>query len=363
MADEPDSPTPQAIPTPPSEQTPPQFPPPQFPPQTPKPLTALRRAAYGALWLVLGGAIAAGLGFGAARLVPGGWPIADTSALQAQVQALADDNAAFKVRLNTLAEAPVIDPALVDRIAALERRPVVPDTSADLAAGLAALKAQVQALASAPGGGADPAALKALQDQVAALSTAPAAAIDAAVTAAVTSAQDQLASTMASAEASAAKLTADAALTRIAAALDSGAPYGSALADLGPVTVPAVLADHAATGVPTVQALREAFPDAAREALDDARRADMGASWTDRVTAFLQTQTGARSLTPREGNDPDAILSRAEAQVGAGDLAAALTELAALPDAAKASLADWQAQARLRLDAAAALADLAKAGG
>jgi hypothetical protein len=310
---------------------------------------------------VLGGAIAAGLGFGAARLLPGLLPMGDPSALQVQVDALAKGNAALKSRLEVLAAQPApIDRAVLERVAALESRPSFSDPSPDLAA----LKAQVQALANAPvGGGADPTALKALQDQVAALSTAPVAAIDAAMNAAVKSAQDQLAATVASAEASAARLTADAALTRIAAALDSGAPYGSALADLGAAAVPPVLADHAETGLPTLQDLRDAFPEAARRALDDARRADMGAGWTDRITAFLQTQTGARSLTPHEGNDPDAVLSRAEAAVVSGDLAAALTELAALPEAARPALAVWQAQAQLRLDAAAALGELVKAGG
>lgn len=352
MADEPDSPTTEAMPTPPAASLPP-APPPAKPPA--------RRGASGAIWLVLGGVIAAGLGFGASRLLPGLLPMDDPSALQAQLDALAKDNAALKSRLEVLAEQPApIDRAILDQIAALESRPLASDPSPDLAA----LKAQVQALASAPSaGGADPAALKALQDQVAALSTAPSAAIDAALNAAVKSAQDQLAATVASAEASAARLTADAALTRIAAALDSGAPYGAALADLGGVAIPPVLADHAETGLPTLQALRDAFPEAARQALDDARRADMGADWTDRITAFLQAQTGARSLTPREGNDPDAVLSRAEAAVVSGDLAAALAELGALPDAAKPALADWQAQAQLRLDAAAALGELAKAGG
>jgi len=115
--------------------------------------------------------------------------------------------------------------------------------------------------------------------------------------------------------------------------------------------------------VPTLQSLRETFPNAARAALEAARQADMGAGWTDRITAFLQTQTGARSLTPREGTDPDAILSRAEAALASGDVAATLAELATLPEAAKPDLAAWQAQAQLRLDAAAALAGLTGSGG
>ena len=348
MADPQDSPTPAAMPEPIP------MPPPNMPPDMPP----ARRKAFGAVWLVLGGVIAAGLGFGASRLVPGGWPIADTSGLKAQVEQLAADNAALKTRLNDLAEHPVLDPVLNARLTALEARPAGLDQSADLTA----LKAQVQALSSAPAfnaPGVEAGALKALQDQVASLATAPSAAIDAAVKAA----QDQLAATMATAEASAAKLTVDAALTRIAAALDSGAPYASALTDLGQQTIPAVLSEHAASGLPTLQSLRDSFPAAARAALEGARHADMGASWTDRITVFLQTQTGARSLTPRPDNDPDAILSRAEAALASGDLTATLAELAALPEAAKPALTGWMTQAQLRLDAAAALTGLAKAGG
>ena len=82
-----------------------------------------------------------------------------------------------------------------------------------------------------------------------------------------------------------------------------------------------------------------AFPTAARAGLEAALRADMGSSWTERATNFLRAQTGARSLDPREGDDPDAILSRAEAAVSAGDLATALTEIAALPEPAQTAMA------------------------
>ena len=349
MADETDSPTPEVI---------------QMSPPAP---AQVRSRASGTVWLVLGGVVAAGLGFGVSRLVPGGWPLSDSSALGSQVQALVADNAALKSRLNDLAEHPVPDPALLDRISALEARPAATKTSAETSAELAALTAQVQALANTAGVSTDAAAFKALQDQVAALSSAPSAAIDTAIATAVSqavkTAQVQLDATVASAEASAAALTTDAALTRIAAALDSGAPYASALADLGQLAIAPVLADHAATGLPTLQSLRETFPDAARAALEAAREADMGASWTDRITSFLQTQTGARSLTPRAGNDPDSILSRAEAALDSGDVAATLAELATLPQSAKSALAAWQALAQQRLDAAVALSDLAKAGG
>ncbi|PJE34836.1 hypothetical protein CVM52_20190, partial [Pseudooceanicola lipolyticus] len=60
---------------------------------------------------------------------------------------------------------------------------------------------------------------------------------------------------------------------------------------------------------------------------------------------------GARSVEPRAGDDPDAILSRAEAAVSTGQLQQALDELAALPDAAKPALADWIDSAQRRIAA------------
>ena len=92
----------------------------------------------------------------------------------------------------------------------------------------------------------------------------------------------------------------------------------------GGVTVPDALSAPAKEGVadPGV-ALRSSFAPAARTALADARDADK----TTGLVAFLQRQTGARSVTPQEGDSPDAVLSRAEAALAGGDVAAALSEL------------------------------------
>ncbi len=309
------------------------------------------------LWPLLGGVIAAGLGFALARAIPGGWPIADTSALQAQVQQVQGELAALQSQLDALASRSAADTGLADRVAALEARPLPPDLSRDLAE----VKAQLADLSAMPGS-SDATALKALQDQVAALASAPAS-VPAEVEAAIAAARDQLSAATAEAEARVKGLVTAAALRQLSAALDSGAPYAAALADLADQDLPAVLTDHAASGLPTLQSLRASFPDAARASLEDARRADMGASWTDRIATFLQAQTAARSLTARQGNDPDAILSRAEAALAQGDLATALAEIAALPDAGKPAMAEWQAQAQLRLDAAKAIAGLGQAMG
>lgn len=80
----------------------------------------------------------------------------------------------------------------------------------------------------------------------------------------------------------------------------------------------------------------------------------------DRVSAFFRTQLGTRSLEPKEGDDPDAILSRAEAALKAGQLDTALAELAAMPEAGQPALAPWIASANARRDALAAATELSQ---
>jgi hypothetical protein len=148
------------------------------------------------------------------------------------------------------------------------------------------------------------------------------------------------------------------ALAALRAAVESGAPFGLELAALGP-DAPPLLSQAAETGVPSFATLQDSFAEAARAALEAALRADMGDSWTDRAMSFFRTQTGARSLTPREGSDPDAILSRAEAALAKGDLVTTLAELDSLPEVARAAMADWRSTADQRLSAITALRELA----
>ena len=321
--------------------------------------------------LVAGGAIAAALGFAAAQYLP--LTRTDTTDLQAKLDAQFTELATLKSQLYKL---PAADKSLSDRLASLESDlksslESRPETSPDLTARLDALDATVAALKSAPAGTAstaDPIALAALQLQIDALKQGgiPAAAIadaNAALDAKLAEADTRLATITATAEGIARASTQRAALRQLQSALDSGAPYAAALADLGDLTVPAILADHDATGLPSLQSLRATFPDAARAALDAALKANMGESWSDRVATFLRGQSGARSLIPRDGTDPDAVLSRAEAALTTGDLATALTEAAALPPEAQAAMADWLAQATLRQDATLAVQSLVTAAG
>ncbi len=166
----------------------------------------------------------------------------------------------------------------------------------------------------------------------------------------------------ADAEANAAR--AEAALARMRAQIDAGAPYQSALTDLlGAVDapVPATLLNEAATGVPTLAALREEFAPLSREALLAAPAGEDAG----RVESFVRRNLGVRSLGAREGSDADAVLSRAEDALGRGDIEAALAELEALPEPARAPFEPWIASAKDRViveGAAASLADRLEGG-
>jgi hypothetical protein len=155
-----------------------------------------------------------------------------------------------------------------------------------------------------------------------------------------------------------------AALSQVMAALDTGQPFAAALDELAAingVAAPEALAELASEGAPTLAMLQREFPAAARAALDASLRAAVEDGSMNRFAAFLRTQLGTRSLEPKAGDDPDAILSRAEDALRKGQIATALAELDAMPDAAQPALAQWRAMAQTRLAALEAAADLAVA--
>lgn len=328
--------------------------------------TAKQRRGGGFLATVAGGVVAAALGFGLARyVVPEGWPFAVPTA-----------------RDEMLAEQAKVIEALSDQVATLQAdlaaRPTAEDlaqavaaagNASDQAEALSALEARLASIEQRPigEGGVSLADLAAYQQAVDALTAEveglklvamqPSAEVEAEARAKVEAAEAAAQAVKDAAEAEASKARQQAALAAVQAAFDLGTPWQDALAALAAenVTLPAEMPSD---GVPSLAALQEMFPPAARSALNAALREQMGEGLTDRMTTFLRSQTGARSLTPREGTDPDAILSRAEAALAAGDLATALTEVATLPATAQAELAAWVAAAQQRLDAAQSLATL-----
>ncbi|UWQ22374.1 COG4223 family protein [Jannaschia sp. W003] len=165
---------------------------------------------------------------------------------------------------------------------------------------------------------------------------------------------EELASIADEAEAEAAAAARRAALNEISTSLRTGTPFADPLATLE--DPPEALAAVAESGVPTSAALADRFGPASREALRAARETGAGAE--PGLRGFARSLVNARSLEPREGDDADAVLSRAGAALREGDIAAALAEIETLPPEVGAPLEDWAASARARLAAQRALQDL-----
>lgn len=324
------------------------------------------RTAPGFWALFLGGVVAAVIGFAAAMLVaPQGWPFSDPAdeafrqetraALEAQQAELAN----LKGEGAGRAAQADLD-ALAGRLSEMETRLTrTEETAAETQERLSTLAAQVEELEKRPvTEGASPEAVAAYERELARLQEA----VEAQRAEIETIAKD--AATMEENAAESARQTmARAAVTRILTAIDAGDSFTAALTSLqeAGVAAPPALASAAETGVPTRAALLDAYPEAARDALATARQneapADAGA--LEKATSFLLGQVQARSVTPREGDDTDAILSRAEAALREGRLAEAVAELETLPPEVRAEMTDWLAQASERLEAKRAAEDLA----
>jgi len=312
--------------------------------------------------LLLGGVIAAALGYGASSYQSGTWPFetaaepdsfredtttaldeqaARIDALAAEVQTATDtangidlsglEGAVEGLRADLDAASGSYD-ALAGRIDAIERRPVEESVSPEA---MAAYENELNLLR-------DAIAQQRLE---------------------VEEMTQQALEAETNAEQQAALSKARAALSEVYAALSAGEPYAEQVntIEANGVSVPSELSGPAGDGVPTLAALTEDYPPAAREALSEARRLESDSETGNRRFAtFLADQVGARSVTPRSGDAPDAILSRAEAALRDGDLQQALTELEALPDEAKAPLSDWMARAQTRVAAVSAADGLAQ---
>lgn len=321
--------------------------------------------------MIIGGVIAAAIG-AAATLVflPEGWRPVNTAALESRIAAVEGVSGG----LNQADLAAALTP-LSDRIAALETA----DPTADLADRITALEAVdpparpdlsplTDRIAALEGAGLDMSAVNAalapLSTRIALIEGSIAEQARVAVEAALADARAEveaqaaaLTSREGSVEAAQARIAARAALAELIAAAESGEPQPGALATLAAETeIPAALAPFA-DGLMTLAGLQEAFAPAARAALD-AEAPPPDAPMSDRVMNFLRSQTGARSLAPRDGDDTDAVLSRAEASLRDGDIPATLAELDALSGAPAEAMASWRAQAEHRLAALAALTTL-----
>jgi hypothetical protein len=308
---------------------------------------------------LLGGALAALGGFAVSHFYVFDLAASDQSAEVADLtkrldaalsgQALAQDEAGEKIA------------EITKRVAKLEATPVpeAPDLSRldDLDRRLA----MIEALPAE--GGASTTALTAklaeLERQLAALPTSSAspglqAELDAALVR-LNAAEAAAASRAAEAETAANAAARDLALDALADAIGTGRPFAAELQALKDPALMESLGPFAAAGVPSLEQLTTDFPEAARNALRAAREISTEDGWTDRLTDFLASQTGARALTPIQGDGPDAVLSRAEFALSEGRVADAIAELAPLDPAVTVALETWITDAKAHLAAAAAI--------
>lgn len=312
----------------------------------------------GVLVLLLGGLLAGAIGFAAARY-PDQWPFVTTTAEDPVATALAaqsDRLAALEAELAKQAGA----------VTALQTDDSLNVARGEISGEFSQLRTQLEAMSGL---------LDDLENRLHTVEKLPqGSGMEAAAAAAsayerelqqmrqmldaelaqITAAKEDAATLKENAAEAAKAAGARAALARVLAALDTGRPYGDALFDVtqqAGVVAPPALIQHAEAGVSTLAVLQSSFPEAARAALDAAIRASVENGEMDRVSAFFRLQLGTRSLSPKEGTDPDAILSRAEAALKSGQLDAALVELQSMPEAGQPAMQDWITSATARRDA------------
>jgi hypothetical protein len=319
---------------------------------TPPPQAEPQRS--GVMPMVLGGVVAAGVGFAAAYF--GGILQQPDPEIEASLQAQEAAIAELSAQIADATETESFDPtSLNDAIAALDSRLGATESAqADFAERLAALDARLSAAETAPLEGAvSDEAVAAYERDLAALRETIAQS-----RAEIEAIAEEVRASAATAAAQAILAENRTALAEILAALQAGQPYDEPIGVLtsNDVAVPPALAEPAPEGLVSAVELAESFPPAARAALAAARETEGG---DDGFRAFLAAQLGARSVTPREGDEADAVLSRAESALRVGDLDAALQELTALPEAARNAMGDWLGQAEMRNAALAAAGTLA----
>ncbi len=139
------------------------------------------------------------------------------------------------------------------------------------------------------------------------------------------------------------------AVTNLQRQMASGRPFAEqlrVLEQLAPGTAGIRdLRPFAETGLPNLSSLRLGYADAARKALAAAKRGDAEGPLA-KLAANLSGLFSVRRVGLVEGDNPSAIISRAEVSLEEGDLYACLKELGGLEGEAARAMTDWMAQAR-----------------
>jgi hypothetical protein len=324
-------------------------------------------AVGGFIGAIATGAIVAGLwfaGFGSNREVA---PASTSAAQPGSAAPPSANDADILARLDKIErtiQAPRPEPALGNRMAAAEAE------AKSLADTLAALNRRVDDIA-------------ATSQSAAKQANAAAAAADSAKSADQTNVQhgdiDALANRIAALESAVKSLSEDVAhrasgindqAARLAvaaqalrAAVERGVPYEAELKAVQALgadqNATAPLEPFAATGVPTAAALARELATLT-PALERATATASGAtSFLGRLEANAQQLVRVTPVDAPPGNDPAAVMTRIKIDTAHRDIAAALNEVAALPDSAKSLTSDWVSNAEARNAAIAASRQIA----
>jgi len=225
---------------------------------------------------------------------------------------------------------------------------------ADAAAqAVAGLQGSVQEAAKASAAGISPADFQSLQDRIAALEIATKAArAEIAGIAGKTSGSDN-----------AARLALSAEVLRDAVVI--GAPYADELAAVkqlaGDDKTLAALAPYAASGVPSAQALAQQLGALLPALLRSSGAQAPQGGFLERLQANAGRLVRIRPVDAPPGDDPSAVMARIEIAAAKADIAAAVSDIGKLPDAARQQAAGWVGQATARQNALAAARQYAAA--
>jgi len=321
--------------------------------------------AVGAIAVI---AIGAGLWFGGYQ--PPGLLPTSPSAQPPNTAAIAD----IAARLNKIEGAlatrqqpvppPQSDPALASRLAAVEAATKsLGDSLAALThrtddAAAAAQNALAQAKAAST---AADAAKSAAQTSVARSDLDALATRIAALESTIKTLADDLKHVTATAEDRAARLAVAAETLRTT--VERGAPYQAELAaakSLGAdQSATASLEPFAAAGVPAARALAHDLASLTPALQQAAVPAASNSSFLDRLESNAQRLVRITPVDAPPGDDPSSVVTRISVDAAHADIAAALADIAKLPDAAKPLAAAWVEKAQARNAAIAASRKLA----
>ena len=146
-------------------------------------------------------------------------------------------------------------------------------------------------------------------------------------------------------------------LIGIQAAVEAGIPYAAIIgeSEINRLELPSIILDLSEDGVATLAELQNEFEELITEALKAVETGAESGSIQDMARSIVTSLVQVRSLTPREGDDAVAVLSRLEESLNKGNLESVLELYAQLPPSVQDTLATWQHKIQNRLDLIQAL--------